>query len=472
MSLDKNKTRLNPLQRSPLHCTCNCEHPLIILHPHARHNLLQYRVYYFKDERRFISDTFYSKYVFDFDYSYFYYLISLCDVDDVDKCYIVDESTGAVYPLFLLVPCGKCALCRSRKQNEWCTRAKLESQCYDSIPYFVTLTYNNDNIPVDGASKRQCQLFLKRLRKAFEPHENIRYFLTAEYGHNTHRLHYHLILWNLPTKPYHIINDVISESWQLGFVMVKPVTDDGGIFYVMKYMRKDCLVPKGQNPTFFLSSRRHGGIGAPFIDSQIDYFRNNPSVTDIEYIDKFSGKLLTVPLTGYLKDRVFPSKNKLVPLELRRAFDRSIYILHVLYWLPRPEQPFAFGIYLEKDVLDEYQWITSSFPFLPAYNIFDSPPNYRLNWQADLHYKLLGDFPDLTIHHNLYDLECELCDMYFEDREILKKYYGCNFCLDYYERLKSIHDGAVQKKITKKNVRFACYLKEKYISLSHSKEIF
>jgi hypothetical protein len=38
---------------------------------------------------------------------------------------------------------------------------------------------------------------------------------------------------------------------------VKPC-NVGGIQYVMKYMRKPCYVPKGQNETFYLSSRRPG----------------------------------------------------------------------------------------------------------------------------------------------------------------------------------------------------------------------
>lgn len=46
-----------------------------------------------------------------------------------------------------VVPCGKCAECRSKKQGEFAALALLESLTCKSM-YFVTLTYRNENVPI------------------------------------------------------------------------------------------------------------------------------------------------------------------------------------------------------------------------------------------------------------------------------------------------------------------------------------
>ena len=53
----------------------------------------------------------------------------------------------------------------------------------------------------------------------------------------------------------------------IGMIKALPVTQ-GAPAYVTKYMRKKCVPPSGMNDCFILSSRRNGGIGASFIDSQ------------------------------------------------------------------------------------------------------------------------------------------------------------------------------------------------------------
>ena len=55
----------------------------------------------------------------------------------------------------------------------------------ESIPLFLTLTYNNENLPKHGVFKEEIQLFLKRLRISLDRlhyKHNLRYFACAEYG--------------------------------------------------------------------------------------------------------------------------------------------------------------------------------------------------------------------------------------------------------------------------------------------------
>lgn len=59
---------------------------------------------------------------------------------------------------------------------------------------FVTLTYSDEQLPEHGGLvKRDCQLFMKRLRKTTGA--KIRYFLCGEYGDSTFRPHYHAALF-------------------------------------------------------------------------------------------------------------------------------------------------------------------------------------------------------------------------------------------------------------------------------------
>lgn len=110
---------------------------------------------------------------------------------------------------FVEIPCGKCIGCRLDYSRQWANRMLLELEYHD-VAWFVTLTYDNNHVPLsyygDPASgealpamtvcKRDFQLFMKRLRKAY-PDDKIRYYCCSEYGPETQRPHYHCILYGL-----------------------------------------------------------------------------------------------------------------------------------------------------------------------------------------------------------------------------------------------------------------------------------
>lgn len=75
-------------------------------------------------------------------------------------------------------------------------RATCENVFSESIPLFLTLTYNNENLPKHGVFKEEVQLFLKRLRISLDRlhyKHNLRYFACAEYGSKSKRPHYHML---------------------------------------------------------------------------------------------------------------------------------------------------------------------------------------------------------------------------------------------------------------------------------------
>jgi len=96
----------------------------------------------------------------------------------------------------ILIPCRQCAGCRDDRAREWALRCTHEAKLYTENS-FVTLTYSDQNLPRQGQLvKEHFQLFMKRLRKRFEP-RTIRFYACGEYGTQTFRPHFHAILFNL-----------------------------------------------------------------------------------------------------------------------------------------------------------------------------------------------------------------------------------------------------------------------------------
>lgn len=90
-------------------------------------------------------------------------------------------------------PCGQCMACRITRRQEWTLRLMLEMGEHE-YSYFVTLTYNDENLPENGSlKKKDLQKFLKRLRFKHKS-KTIRYFACGEYGDKKKRPHYHVIV--------------------------------------------------------------------------------------------------------------------------------------------------------------------------------------------------------------------------------------------------------------------------------------
>lgn len=113
---------------------------------------------------------------------------------------------------------------------------------------FITLTYNDANLPSDGSVKIQhFQRFMKRLRKSLEP-KQIRFFACGEYGDSFNRPHYHALLFGhqFPdqvvasqdkkgTKLYRSAS--LEKLWEFGFSRIGEVTFQSAA-YVARYVIK------------------------------------------------------------------------------------------------------------------------------------------------------------------------------------------------------------------------------------------
>lgn len=173
--------------------------------------------------------------------------------------YLSEENRVAATPF----PCGRCLPCRINKARIWTHRVLLESMVHD-MNSFITLTYNNDNIPEDGNLKKEdLQKFFKRLRKKLQKLDlKIRYFACGEYGEEKGRPHYHALIFGIDEK----FVEYIKEAWkdkkkkEIGNVFVGTLTKDSARYctgYVMKNQTKEGdLRLNGKKPEFMTCSRR------------------------------------------------------------------------------------------------------------------------------------------------------------------------------------------------------------------------
>ena len=159
---------------------------------------------------------------------------------------------------------------------------------------FITLTYDDDHLPVDKSlDKRVFQLFMKRLRKALD--KKIRYFHAGEYGERFGRPHYHALIFG------HRFNDrkflkrtgsgfniytsnELASCWSFGYSSVGDVTFESAA-YVARYCMDKITISEKSNdvmrkkyedryvdrktgvvriPEYTTMSRRPHGIGYGF----------------------------------------------------------------------------------------------------------------------------------------------------------------------------------------------------------------
>lgn len=151
--------------------------------------------------------------------------------------------------------CGVCPSCLSYRRSVWVSRLLLEASCHRQS-VFVTLTYDEVNLPDDkSVSPRHMQLFLKRLRWYAAP-AKVRFYGVGEYGSLYLRPHYHLALFGDCSE------DMIYESWQLGFVQIGDLNEASAQYlcgYVLKHMVKhDDPRLCGRHPEFARMSLRPG----------------------------------------------------------------------------------------------------------------------------------------------------------------------------------------------------------------------
>ena len=268
--------------------------------------------------------------------------------------YINDDELSSVV---CKIGCGQCIECRLSKSREWALRIMLEAQAYEHN-YFVTLTYNDDNLPlvdefdpstgefrpdVPTLEKKALSGFVKRLRSKCEDkfgHSGIKFFGCGEYGELHQRSHYHICLMNMPDLRDDFIffsreNNItlyrspfIESCWldkeyrlPIGFVTVGELTWDSAAYTARYIMKKQLgknstknLIKKNlalgfsdtvlREPEFVLMSRRPG-IAHDYFESHADELYDHDCI-----VAKFGDRVYDVKPPIYfdrLYDNVYSS---------------------------------------------------------------------------------------------------------------------------------------------------------------------
>lgn len=145
----------------------------------------------------------------------------------------------------VVIPCRKCFECVQSYSTNWAVRCCLEAKMHEKN-CFITLTYDEQHI--EDLSKKTLQKFIKRLRKHFGV-KSCRYFACGEYGENTGRPHYHLILFGVDFSEDRYFlkrdrrgnpiycSDILSRLWKFGFHSIGDISFSSAK-YCAKYMQK------------------------------------------------------------------------------------------------------------------------------------------------------------------------------------------------------------------------------------------
>lgn len=219
----------------------------------------------------------------------------------------------------LSLPCGKCTACRSVRVSGWSFRLQKQAEISD-FNYFVTLTYNGKTAPrtknnLKTILKDDLQRFFKRYRKRIGRDYKVKYYACGEYGTNTKRPHYHIIL--LIAYDHDHVHDPnsldyrkhaeqlkadIDLAWNKGYIHIGRVTP-ASTAYTLKYISKDKQIPMHEHddrvPEFSLMSK---GMGANYLTKAMKAWH----LADLEnrfYIPMENGSRIRLP--RYYKDKIY-----------------------------------------------------------------------------------------------------------------------------------------------------------------------
>jgi hypothetical protein len=200
------------------------------------------------------------------------------------------------------VRCGRCMPCRISRKRMWTGRMIAEAAHSPMASLFITLTYNNENLPENASlSPRDLRKYIDTTRKT--SYGKFRYFAVGEYGDKSFRPHYHMIAFNVGHST--AVQQAFAEKWNKGFTHIEPIMDSTQCAgYVAAYCTKkmttseDPRLKDGMYPEFARQSR-NPPIGAPLFHKMVDELKTEKGSHVIaQYCD--------VPSTYRIAGKIYP----------------------------------------------------------------------------------------------------------------------------------------------------------------------
>lgn len=230
------------------------------------------------------------------------------------------------------VSCSKCQPCQINYKNGWINRSYVETR-YSKTQAFFCLTVEDKHLQfkdyidketgeiqnLQCITKKRLQDFHKRLRKKdnynhkkyplnWTQKENpIKYLGIGEFGENTHRQHYHDLVWNL----HPLTKEQAEKIWGFGHVDTGHI-QSGSIAYIVNHQLLDHK--KGMHPEQKPFSLKSNNIGMQYIAIH----QKSHSEGRQWFLSEMKTKM-ALP-TGYRR-KLFPEK-KTEHMKLKLAYEK------------------------------------------------------------------------------------------------------------------------------------------------------
>lgn len=217
----------------------------------------------------------------------------------------------------LYVGCGKCLECQSSRAHEWQFRLISEYDKAKSV-YFVTLTYDDDNIPTlsNGSQcfdNQHITKFLKRIRTKLP---SFKYIFTGEYGEQTERPHYHGIMFMQSPTTIENVDSIIRNDWYYSEVntIEEPRDRNCVTGYVTKYIlkqlpTKEQIIEGSKTNRFRVHPSANLGINYLHTDDCKRWYKETKKHYDPQLVKSSqSGTWKNVMLPRYYRKKISPKE--------------------------------------------------------------------------------------------------------------------------------------------------------------------
>lgn len=212
---------------------------------------------------------------------------------------------------YVPIGCGECLECRRQKAQMWRVRL-CEELKVNKYAYFVTLTFNNDNLEklakevdvknaeCNAVATHAVRRFLERWRKKYK--KSLRHWLITELGHeNTERIHLHGIIFS----DFEITNELLQSFWKYGLADTGQYCNIQTINYIVKYVTKIDADHKNYKAVILTSA----GIGKAFTETIAakNTYKYRPHKT-VEYYTLSNGYKVALPI--YYRNKFWSPKER------------------------------------------------------------------------------------------------------------------------------------------------------------------
>lgn len=260
---------------------------------------------------------------------------------------------------YIITPCGKCKCCLVNKASQDSLQCTLE-ESHHQYCYFITLTYNNDCIPLaqpvfdadsDSYVLYNCslrfkrlgekigyapvskeymanflvktklngligyanildfQLFMKRFRYYLTKYfinEKVRYYAVSEYGPKTFRPHFHILLFFDSPRLAQRIGRVVRQSWPFGIVDYS-LSRSACSSYVASYVNSTACLPSFLALCSSKPFKSHSVFfGQELDDAIVQKAQEDPTSFVGPQSRQFNGADVNYHLWRSYKNRLFP----------------------------------------------------------------------------------------------------------------------------------------------------------------------